>query len=248
MRKRVLPAALAALVLAGCSGTAFVQPGPKGDAVFPEGAVRASSLLPARGRSRFRPAEVTEVEEDLPVLRLPTLERWPRTMRQSGAAYALVQLNPYVGQLGVLAEGKRADAGMGYGLVCGYRFKVRGTTAFGLEIAHEASNHTNEVSGTEARAKCTGMGLRASLRADENLSPFVAVGVGGYSLDSIELPPEYDLSGAGVTVRSGAEYSPSRRFSVRTELSVGVWEAADEVGGKGLAATVTIGVGAAVSF
>ena len=250
-RYSLLPAVL--LALAGCAATANLSPeSPQTttslsiEQAFPPGAVRVSSALLARRRSRAPSTEVGD--DDAPLLRLPPLERLPRTMWLKGAAYALVQFNPYVGQLGVLAESKRADAGLGFGVVCGYRLTVRGTTAVGLEVSYDASEHTNEISQTGARASRTGLGLRASLHADEKLSPFLAAGVGLYAIDFGDLPPKYDLSGSGVFLGGGADFSPSSRFSMRGELSLGLWEATDELGGGGIAATLTLGLGAVVSF
>lgn len=241
----------AALLVPGCSGTALVGAGPLEGATFPGDALRVSSALPAGRRSRFRPAATVGAEAEAdspPVLQLPPLERWPRTMWIEGAAYALVQFNPYVGHLGVVAERKRADAGLGYGLVCGYRMTVRGTTVLALEAGFDASEHENEVSRTGAHATRVGLGLRASFRGDERLQPFMTAGAGRYALDFDDMSPEYDLSGLGVSFGGGVDFSPSRRFSARGELSMGLWEAADEFGGSGLAATVTFGLGAMVSF
>jgi hypothetical protein len=174
-------------------------------------------------------------------------------MGLGGAGYALVQFNPYVGQLGVLAERKRAGAGLGFGIVCGYRMIVRGATAIGLEVVVDASEHTNDISHTAAHATRTGVGLRASFRADEALQPFVSAGGGQYALRSDGMPSKFDLAGPGVFVGGGLDYSPPSpsqrgRFFARAELSLGLWGAVDEVGGGGLAGTVTLGLGAAVSF
>ncbi len=169
-------------------------------------------------------------------------------MRQDGAAYALVQFSPYVGQFGVLAGSGRADAGLGYGMVLGYRAIVRGSTSVALEVSHEASVHRNSLAGTASHANRAGLGLRASLHSDEKLQPFVSAGAALYTLRFDDMPTKFDLSGPGAFVAGGVDYSFSSRFTARAELSLGLWEAADETGGGGLAATITLGTGAAFSF
>ncbi len=69
-----------------------------------------------------------------------------------GPVYALVELSPYVGQLGVLSDYRRADAGTGFGVVVGYRKPMRNARALGFEVAYGRSGHRNESARTDAVA------------------------------------------------------------------------------------------------
>jgi opacity protein-like surface antigen len=190
-----------------------------------------------------------DYEEDAPVLRLPPLERWPRTMWLGGAAYALVQLNPYVAQLGVLSEYERADSGLGFGVVAGYRVPMSNAKALGFELAYERSGHTNEDAAVDATATRLVVAARLNLKMDEKFTPFAVAGAGIYKLEFDGMDPKFNLSGPGVMIGGGVDYSPKSNFSFRAELGMHIWAAEEEgTGHGGTAETLAIGLGASVSF
>jgi opacity protein-like surface antigen len=186
--------------------------------------------------------------DDAPVLALPPLEKWPRTMWQGGAVYAAVQLAPYVGQFGVIAERDRADTGNGVGIVAGYRSPLTGSASLGFEIIVEQSSHRNDAAATDATATRALAGVRFSTKMDEKLNPFVMAGGGIYSLAFDGLDTKYHLSGLGFAIGGGVEYAPNPTFTLRAEIDAHVWAAAEESGHGGVAETLTFGLGAGVSF
>ena len=242
----VRPAVLTALLLSGCSGMALVEPESPRAARRPT--ATASAFLPDAARvSMALPA--ADHEEDAPVLRLPPLERWPRTMWLGGAAYALVQLNPSVAQLGVLSEYERADSGLGFGVVAGYRFPMSNAKALGFEVAYERSGHTNQDADVDAIATRFVAAARLNLKMDEKFTPFAAVGAGIYKLEFDGIDPKFNLSGRGVMIGGGVDYSPKPNFSLRAELGIHIWAAEEEGSGHGgTAETLSVGLGASVSF
>ena len=229
--------------------------------VEPESPHRVSTIerqqFPAATNSAFHPdtARVSmalpaaDYKDDAPVLRLPPLERWPRTMWLGGAAYALVQLNPYVAQLGVLSDYERADSGLGFGVVAGYRFPMANAKALGLELAFERSGHTNEDAAVDATATRFVAAARLNLKMDEKFTPFAVAGAGIYKLEFDGMDPKFNLSGLGVMIGGGVDYSPRPSFSLRAELGIHIWAAEEEGSGHGgTAETLAIGLGASVSF
>jgi len=192
-------------------------------------------------------AAARERLDDAEIVELPALEAWPRSIR-TGRLYGLFQVSPLVAQMGVLADASRADAGFGIGVVFGYRFLVGGTTTLGVEFVNEESWHRNPASDVQGLASRTGVGARVSFRVDEKMHPFALAGVGSYTLDFEELGPEYDLSGGGVFFGGGVDFALKRNFSARAELVMHVWDAAEPSGHGGVAETLGLGLGAAVSF
>ena len=212
---------------------------------------------PTATESAFRPdtarismaLPAADHEEDEPVLRLPPLERWPRTMWLGGAAYALVQLNPYVAQLGVLSDYERADSGLGFGVVAGYRLPMSNAKALGFEFVYERSGHTNEDAAVDATATRLVAATRLSLKMDEKFTPFAVAGAGIYKLEFDGMDPNFNLSGLGVMIGGGVDYSPKSSFSLRAELGMHIWAAEEEGSGHGgTAETFAIGLGASMSF
>jgi opacity protein-like surface antigen len=248
----VRPAVVAVLLLSGCSGTALVEPESPRRLCTMERRQRPADTGPA-----FRPdtARVSmalaaaDRDEDAPVLQLPPLERWPRTMWLGGAAYALVQLNPYVAQLGVLSQYERADSGLGFGVLAGYRLPMSNAKALGFELAYERSGHTNEDAGVDATATRLVAAARLNMRMDEKLTPFAVAGAGIYKLEFDGIDPRYNLSGLGLMIGGGVDYSPKSSFSLRAELGIHIWAAEEEgTAHGGTAETLAIGLGASVSF
>jgi hypothetical protein len=182
------------------------------------------------------------------VLRLPSLSGWPRFMRPAGPLYALVELQPYVGQFGAPADYKRADSGSGIGVVAGYRVPMGGAKALGIEILYERSGHTNEASDVDAGATRLGAGVRLNLRMDERVSAFALVGGGLYALEFDRLDPGFDLHGPGVFFGGGVDFTPGGRATLRAGAVLHVWDAAQKDGSGGAAETLGLNLGAAVSF
>jgi opacity protein-like surface antigen len=182
------------------------------------------------------------------IVDLPPLKNWPRYLRSAGPLYGLVQLSPYVGQFGVPADTGRAGAGIGFGLVFGYRIPFSSTNALGIEVMYESSKHDNDASRVDARAKRLVVGARANFKMDERLVPFAVAGLGRYSLEFDGLDPKYDLSGMGVMFGGGVSFSPKPRLSVRAELNLHLWDAAEASGNGGGAQTLALSFGTAFSF
>ena len=182
------------------------------------------------------------------VVDLPPLNKWPRYLRSSGPFYGLVQLSPYVGQFGVPADAGRADAGLGFGLVFGYRVPFSSTNALGFELMYESSSHQNDVSRVDASAKRIVAGVRANFKMDERMVPFAVAGLGKYTLKFDGLDPKYNLSGMGVMFGGGVSFSPKPRLSLRAELALHLWDAAEESGHGGFAQTLALALGTAFSF
>lgn len=90
---------LAAFLAAGCSG-----PGSYLATIGSGSALPASTTSPAL----LLPAAEPEGPE-LHTFDLPSLGRWPLSFGGRGPVYVLAQLSPYVAQLGVLAEARRAS-------------------------------------------------------------------------------------------------------------------------------------------
>ena len=238
---------VAALLLAGCvaAGAGSGVPPDRGEwlARVPGEVVASPRGLPEVTRSLAGATDIQPVVVDL-----PPLENWPRYLRSSGPLYGLVQLSPYVGQFGVPADAGRADTGMGYGVVFGYRVPFSGANALGFEVIYEGSSHRNEASDVDASATRIVAGVRASFRMDERTVPFAVAGVGRYSLEFDTLDPRFNLSGLGVMLGGGLNITPSPRFSFRAELALHLWDAAEESGHGGLAETLAVALGAAFSF
>jgi opacity protein-like surface antigen len=236
-------AAVTALLLSGCAG---VSSGVN----VPEHRLRIAEEAVARPSASFKIthllAGATEIQPV--IVDLPPLAKWPRYLRSSGPLYGLVQLSPYVGQFGAPADAGRADAGMGFGAVFGYRVPLSGAKTLGFELMYEASSHNNEASGVDANATRIVAGLRANFKMDERTVPFVVAGVGQYSLEFEGLDPKFNLSGLGVMFGGGVNISPSPRFSFRAEVALHLWDAAEESGNGGLAGTLAVMLGTAFSF
>jgi hypothetical protein len=238
MRASVWSALIVSGSLAGCGMQGLMLAGdPAGAAGPPVLASLAPSLAAGLG------------DEDLPVLELPALEKIPRTMWVGGALYAMVQFSPYVGQLGVLEKYKRADTGAGVGIVAGYRIPVKSTTALGIEFVMDQSAHTSEASDVGATATRILGEARLSMSMDRKLSPFALAGVGIYTLAFDEIDSRYDLSGPGLVIGGGIDFSPKKSFSLRAELDAHFWVAEEEAsGGGGLATTLSLVLGAGMNF
>ena len=236
-----------ALLLAGCVG---VIPGAYAPTDPGRGPMRLSGTVAARPRGLSEVTRsLTGATEAQPVIvDLPPLANWPRYLRSEGPIYGLVQFSPYVGQYGVPADAGRADAGMGYGAVLGYRVPFSGTNALGFEIMYETSSHYNEASGVDAGATRIVAGLRANFKMDERTVPFAVAGVGMYSLEFDGLDPKFNLSGLGIMLGGGLNVSPSPRFSFRAEVARHLGDAAEESGNGGLAETLAVAFGTAFSF
>ncbi len=241
-------AMLAAVLVSGCSRLAAtgLVCGPAGRG--PPG--RATDVLPPGGLSVSSAlAGASEVEAKF--VDLPPVSGWPRPLRAKGPVYALVEFHPYVGQLGVLSETRRADAGTGFGIVAGYRLPMANAKTLGFELNYEWSDHTNEAAGggVDATAKRVVAAARLNMRMDEKLTPFAVAGAGIYKLEFDGMDPTYNLSGLGVMMGGGVDYSPSPSFSIRAELGLHIWAAGEEASDHGgTAETLTLGLGAAVSF
>jgi opacity protein-like surface antigen len=243
--------------LAGCSGFVATDPyvvgsrasqtGETGQARLDEPAAAhpAGAAWPELAGAGFQ-SGVGDIEPV--VIELPSLGPSPRYLRSSGPFYAQFQLSPYVGQFGILADAERADSGVGYGAVFGYRIPVAGANALGIEFIYESSRHHNDASDVDARATRAVAGMRMSFRMDERVVPFGVAGVGSYKLEFDGLDPTFNLSGLGVMLGGGLNFAPSSRFSLRTELALHIWDAAQESGAGGTAETLTLGLGAALSF
>ncbi len=229
-------AIVAAVLVSGCSGLVATDTLPP-----PAGAAPAAAAAVPRALAGAGEVETTFVD-------LPPVGGWPRVLRTKGPVYALAQFSPYVGQLGVLSDYERADAGMGYGVVFGYRMPMGGAKALSFEAIYEQSSHTSDATGRDATATRIVAASRLSMKMDDKLMPFVVAGGGMYALDFDGLPSEYNLSGLGVMLGGGVDYSPSPGFLIRAEVDVHVWGAAEESGSGGTAQTLTLVVGAAVSF
>jgi hypothetical protein len=89
---------------------------------------------------------------------------------------------------------------------------------------------------------------RLNLAMNRKLNPFVVAGGGSYMLDFAEINPRFDLTGPGFMLGGGVDYVPQPAFSVRAELCVHVWEAYEESGDGGVAETLALALGAALSF
>lgn len=233
MRQAVI---LAAILVSGCSSLVAANLAREPVGTFPPEAAEVPSALAA--------APDVEIE----IVDLPSLSSWPRSLRAKGPVYALLHVSPYVGQLGVLADYKRADSGMGFGLVGGYRKPMSGAKAMSLEFIFERSGHTNESSDVDATATRILGAVRLNMKMDQKLTPFVVAGGGEYFLKFDELDSKFNLSGLGVMLGAGVDFAPKRGFFVRAELDVHIWDAAEESGNGGMAITPTIGIGAALSF
>lgn len=194
-------------------------------------------------------AAALESEEIEPtIVDIPDLPSWPRFLRFRGPMYALVQFEPYVGQMGILADKERADAGMGIGFVGGVRTPMAGGKSLGFEGLLGMSRHYNAASDVDANATRLAGAVRMSFGADEKVVPFVVGGVGRYRLSFDKLPSEYNLSGLGALVGGGVEYVSGGTVSARAELTLHIWDAAQPDGGGGLAETLVLALGAAFSF
>lgn len=250
MRHRAsLAAGVVAVLVSGCGGfvATDVVPGAREDeplrrsgaAFAPRAAAFSAALAGADGD------ESVEIQD----VYLPALSSWPRSLRAKGPVYALVQVNPFVGQFGVLADYERADTGFGFGIVGGYRKPMSGAKALALEGIFERSSHTNESSDVDATATRLIAAARLNMKMDEKLTPFVVAGGGRYKLEFDGLDSRFNLSGLGVMFGGGIDYAPKTNFSVRAEMNLHIWDAAEEgSGGGGMAETLTLGFGAAVSF
>ena len=227
-------------------------------AFFLAGCFGRESHLSAAGAGDALPATTTSpallllaAEQEGPELHafdLPPLGRWPLSFGGRGPVYAFVQLAPYVGQLGVLAEARRADTGTGFGATFGYRVPLTGARSLGFELICETSSHHNEASDVDGRANRISAGARLSFRADQRIVPFAVAGAGYYELRFEDLGFGTELAGPGLLVGGGVDYVPVKAFTVRLEMNVHVWDAADDYGHGGVAATITIGLGAGTSF
>lgn len=187
-------------------------------------------------------------EGEVEIVELPPLEKWPRTLRGEGPLYGMLQLTPYVGQFGVVSDTGRADDGVGLGAVFGYKMPFRGTAVLGVEVSYGLSQHWNASSSVGASATQAGLGLRAAFRMDGMLNPFATAGLGYYTMAFDNLDSKFDLSGLGGYVGGGVDVSSTKALSIRTEAKLHLWEAADSMGGGGLAETLTVSLGAAWSF
>lgn len=238
-RTRKPAAALVAALVSGCSGVMVGDVACEPSGVFPPGAAAVPSALAAAG------------EPETKFVDLPAVGGWPKLLRAKGPVYALIEFHPYVGQLGVLSESERADSGLGFGFVAGYRLPMANAKALGFEFIYERSGHTNEAAGAgaDATAKRLVLASRLNLRMDEKLTPFAVAGAGIYKLEFDGLDPTYNLSGLGVMMGGGVDYSPKPGFSVRAALNLHIWAAGEEGSDRGgTAETLALGLGAAVSF
>lgn len=234
MRQAVI---LAAILVSGCSSLVATNLARERVGTFPPEAAGVPSALAAAG------------EVEIEIVYLPSLSSWPRSLRAKGPMYALYKFSPYVGQLGVLKDYKRADSGIGFlGVAVGYRKPLSGAKAMSFEFIFEQSAHTNESSDVDATATRLLGAVRLNMKMDEKLTPFVVAGGGRYSLEFDELNSKFNLSGLGIMLGGGVDFAPNTGFFVRAELAVHIWDAAEESGNGGRAITPTIGIGAAVSF
>ncbi len=232
------PVLAAFLIAAGCSGPGSYLATIGSGSALPASTTSPALLLPA-----------AEPEGPQPhTFELPSLGRWPLSFGGRGPVYVLAQLSPYVGQLGVLAEARRADTGTGFGAAFGYRVPLTGARSLGFELICETSSHWNEASDVDGTANRISAGARLSFRADQRVVPFAVAGAGYYELRFKDLGFGTELAGPGLLVGGGVDYVPVKAFTVRLEMNVHVWDAADDYGHGGVAATITIGLGAGTSF
>ncbi len=233
-------AILAAVLLTGCSSF-VMEPGRSNRLLTPRS---SSEIAVALAGANGVGTSAIEIE----IVDIPGLSSWPRSLRAAGPMYALFQLQPYVGQFGVIRDQKRADSGLGFGLVFGHRKPMSGAKSLGLEFIFERSGHTNESSAVDATATRLLGAARMNLNMDKELTPFIVAGGGMYSLKFDGLDPKFNLSGLGFMAGGGVDFSPKRNLAVRAELVLHIWDAAQEDGAGGMAETLTLGVGAALSF
>lgn len=249
---------LAAVLVSGCAGAL----GPRSSQPrrfqtleqtetggSPSAALPASAALPP-GTAELPSALAAVTDVEVEIVDLPVLSSWPRSLRAEGPTYALFQFSPYVGQFGVLKDYSRADSGVGIGFVGGYRKPLSGAKALAIEVSYGWSFHTNESSEVDATATRLIGAARLNMRMDQKLTPFAVAGGGIYKLEFDGLDEKFNLSGLGVMFGGGVDYAPKTSFSVRAELGLHIWDAAEESasGGGGSATTLMLGIGAALSF
>jgi len=234
--KTLLAATCALLLLTGCASSLVSFPPRPTAAAIADVPSTADALLAA-----------DSVEPE--IVALPPLPRWPILMRTAGPFYTHVMLAPLVIQTGILADARRADAGAGVSFAFGMVLFTGGTTMLGLEGVFGQSSHynpTSEVDGTASRQCVAG---RLLMGGDQARHPFVVAGVGSYALAFDGLDDRFDLSGIGVYAGGGVDFVTTRNLSVRVDGEVHIWDAAESGSGNGgVAGTVRIGVGAALSF
>jgi hypothetical protein len=86
------------------------------------------------------------------------------------------------------------------------------------------------------------------MRMDEKTTPFVVAGGGIYQLQFANLDPMYHLSGLGMLVGGGVDFTPQPTISIRAEVGLHIWSAEEESGGGGVAQTVNVGIGVGANF
>ncbi len=249
---------LAAAVLSGCAAVrpaGFVEvardrvSAPGGPGRLLSQAVPGSWYLPLAGEIAGRLASDMGDFEIPEEVSLPPMDRWPRTFADAGPFYALAQFSPLVAPLGVLKENGRADAGYGIGALFGYKLPLSNALALGLEVQTELSEHVNPSSDVKAHQTRTGFAVRVMFRFDEVLRPFGVAGIGQYDMEFDSVDPSFFLSGLGVFMGGGVDYVQSDRLTIRGEMTLHIWDAAEKGSGNGgVAQTLFLGAGAAFTF
>lgn len=194
----------------------------------------------------FPLAAATGIEPTVVVL--PSLPDWPIVMKSEGPIYASIQYSPLVFQGGVLKDSDRAEDGSGYGVVVGYKLLAGGTITLGFEGIYETSAHHNPTSDVPGTATRTSAAARVTFRGDAPMHPFAAAGVGDYALVFDGLESRFNLAGPGAFLSAGVDYAAARHVAGRLEVAFHAWDAVQESGTGGMAQTLAVSLGLAVSF
>ena len=231
--------------LAGALLTGCVASGPSGSV---DGGASGYPPL-AREVPRALVADVGEFAAPQEVL-LPATDRWPRTFPDAGPFYALAQISPLVFPVGVLRSTDRLDSvGYGLGAPAGWRLPLTNAFSLGFELQAELSEHKNPSADVKAHYTRTGGAVRATFNLDRSLRPFGVAGGGLYEVQFNDVPARFHLSGAGMFLGGGVDYVYLDRLTIRGEMTLHLWSAAEKgSGGSGQAAMLCIGGGAAFSF
>ncbi len=247
---------LAAAAVSGCilaAGCAAVRPTGFVDSIgasTPGGPGRSWYPPPAGEVASRLASETSDLDTPAPEeVSLPPMESWPRTFADAGPFYALGQFSPLVAPLGVLKESGRADAGYGIGALFGYKLPLSNALALGLEVQIEFSEHLNPSSDVKAHQTRTCGAVRAMFRFDEELRPFGVVGGGRYSMTFDSVSSDFHLFGLGMFLGGGVDYVQSDRLTIRGEMTLHIWDAAEKGSGNGgVAQVLFLGAGAAFTF